>query len=133
MGSEGGEAMFINVTKSGDNNNGQWAHGPFLLLLRTDEMQEVRAIVRTIHLKQFGGFMMGVLRAAGHEVVVSGSYGADGNVLNVPPAIYALGVPVPESLLIAKYLGGGWNCAGTEAPAMKKWARSHMKELRRTR
>jgi hypothetical protein len=66
--------------------------------------------------------MMGEARAFGHRIPISGAYGADGLVREVPQHIYDKAVPVPQDLVYAWNNGGGWNSCGSEAPAMREWA-----------
>ena len=94
------------------------------------------ATVRTVEVSQLGHWMMGYLRLAGARVTVSGSYGGDGLPLDVEKlseAQRALLVEVPFGLAIKFWSGGGWNSAGKEAPAMREWAVTELKKLRRTR
>ena len=71
---------------------------------------------------QCGHFMMGSARAFGHKITLSGSYGGDGLPVSVPQAVYDKAVLVPQELIDAWNKGGGWNSAGSEAPAMAEWA-----------
>lgn len=107
--------------------SGEQAHqrGRFLLLLQSEDgngADPLRAVVRKVALHQCGHFMMGRARIAGRSFTVSGDYGSDGLPLTVPADIYALGVEVPQELRDAWNNGGDWNGAGSEAPAMRKWA-----------
>lgn len=83
----------------------------------------MRAIVRYTRMRQFGQFMMGFARIHGHRLTLSGSYGSDGLPCSVPDEIYAQGIEVPRELVDAWNHGGGWNGAGSEADAMRKWAK----------
>ena len=71
---------------------------------------------------QCGHWMMGSARAFGHKISLSGSYGGDGLPCDVPMAVYEKATLVPKELIEAWNKGEGWNSAGTEAPAMAKWA-----------
>ena len=71
-----------------------------------------------------GHWMMGKARVLGHSLTVSGSYGNDGLVMTVPWKVYQAGVPVPADLMEAWSKGGGHNSAGSEADAMREWAKS---------
>jgi hypothetical protein len=74
--------------------------------------------------------MMGNARVHGHRLTLSGSYGSDGLPDTVPAEVYARGVELPDELYNAWNNGGGWNGAGSEAPAMREWALEHLAELR---
>ena len=89
----------------------------------------VRAILRKVALQQCGHRMMGTAHAANKRLTVSGSYGNDGLTMSVSPEVYALGVELPQELYDKWAQGGGWNSAGSEAPAMREWARAHYAEL----
>lgn len=124
--------MFLTVTRSGYTTDGeQFTSGKFLLLLQPPGLaggkQPIRALVRHCSLHQFGHFMMGRVRIKNQTIIVSGSYGQDGLPKSVPDEIYKLGTLVPEELVEAWNKGGGWNGAGSEAPAMREWARKTFK------
>lgn len=94
------------------------------------------AVVRTVELRSWGHWMMGSLRLAGAPVTVSGAYGGDGlpmDLSKLSEAQKALLTPVPFDLAITFWSGGGHNCAGEEAEAMRGWARANLKQLTRTR
>ena len=90
----------------------------------------IRAIVRHTSMRQLGHFMMGFARVLGHRITLSGSYGADGLVCTVPDAVYDAGVELPGELREAWNTGNGWNSAGSEAPAIRKWALANLAALR---
>jgi hypothetical protein len=94
---------------------------PFLILVQREE-REIRALVRKVALHQCGHFMMGSARVGRHRIPISGSYGGDGLPRTVPLEVYEAAVPVPHELIDAWNHGGGWNSAGSEAPAMREWA-----------
>jgi hypothetical protein len=84
---------------------------------------KMRGIVRMVAMQQFGQFMMGRARIKGHTITLSGSYGGDGlPVYQVPQEVYDAGVDIPDELFDLWNKGGGWNSAGSEASAMRKWA-----------
>ena len=94
------------------------------------------AVVRSVTLSQCGHWMMGSLQLAGEVVTVSGAYGSDGlpgDLDKLSAAQQRLLVEVPFDLAVEFWSGGGWNSAGKEAPAMRKWAQEHIRQLRRTR
>ena len=94
------------------------------------------AVVRSVTLSQCGHWMMGSLQLAGEAVTVSGAYGSDGlpgDLDKLSEAQQRLLVEVPFDLAVEFWSGGGWNSAGKEAPAMRKWAQEHIRQLRRTR
>lgn len=84
--------------------------------------QPLRAIVRYVRMRQCGQFMMGSARVGKHNLILSGSYGGDGLPKSVPDEVYEAGVELPQELYDAWNNGGGWNSAGSEAPAMRAWA-----------
>ena len=90
----------------------------------------IRAIVRRVSLHQCGHFMMGTARAKGHSITLSGAYGSDGLPRLVLDEVYELGLELPAELREMWNKGGGWNGAGSEAPAMRRWAIDHLAELR---
>ncbi len=119
--------MFITIRRSGYDRAGQQvASGRFLLLVQPkgsdNRDKPIRALVRFTSLRQLGHFMMGECRAFGHRLTLSGSYGGDGLPCDVPDDVYEKAVEVPAELVAAWNTGGGWNGAGTEAPAMREWA-----------
>lgn len=96
---------------------------------RKDYFTETRALVRKVALSQCGHWMMGTARAFGHSLTVSGAYGADGLIMNVPEEVYEKAYPVPERLMRLSNDGGGWNSAGSEADEMRKWALENLDKL----
>ena len=119
--------MFISITKRGYTRDGtQFAHGRFLVLCRPDDWDKrdepIRAFVCYARMSQLGHFMMARVTRKGHRLSLSGSYGGDGLPCSVPRDIYDSAVPVPADLIDKWNHGGGWNSAGSEAPAMRAWA-----------
>lgn len=111
----------------------QRARGFFLVLMSPDDDArlsgvEFRGLVRSVEMRQSGHFMTGQLEVKVgpdvHRIRLSGAYGADGLVRDVPRAVYELGKPLPVELREAWNKGGGHNSAGSEAGAMDAWART---------
>lgn len=101
------------------------ARGAFLLLLQLADKPcgpgNTFAVVRKVALRQLGHFMMGRAKIGPKWHSVSGAYGSDG----LPMTVEALpkdAKPLPADLYNAWNKGGGWNSAGSEAPAMRAWA-----------
>jgi hypothetical protein len=103
----------------------------FLILLQPDKEESgdkeatgnnLRGIVRQVALQQLGHFMMGRVKISEHRLSVSGAYGHDGLPCTVPREVWIKGTPLPKELYDAWNKGGGWNSAGSEAPAMRIWA-----------
>jgi hypothetical protein len=102
------------------------SRGSFLLLLQRKDgpcnADNTFAVVRKVALRQLGHFMMGRANINGKWHSVSGAYGSDG----LPMTVERLPIdakPLPPELYEAWNKGGGWNGAGSEAPAMRDWAR----------
>lgn len=91
--------------------------------------EETRAIVRKVALRQLGHFMMGSARVKGKSLTISGSYGGDGNGIQVSDDIFDAAVPLPPDLVDAWNKGEGWNGAGAEACAMRTWALANLDRL----
>lgn len=125
--------MFITSSKPYPYNRAgeQVAAGLFLMLVSNpDASFPIRALVRHVRMRQVGHFMMGSARVGPHNLTVSGSYGADGLVMNVPEDVYARALELPQELYDAWNTGGSWNSAGSEAPSMRQWARANLERLR---
>ena len=133
--------MFITLNKSqtGYKASGEaFSGGDFLLLMQRKPIGNVmapyepkmRALVRHARLSQMGHWMMGVMRVGSYEITLSGSYGGDGLPCSVPPAVFEQGMDVPQELIDAWNVGGGHNSAGSEASAMRAWAKVNLKELK---
>lgn len=60
----------------------------------------------------------------GTYISLSGAYGADGLIREVPAEIYKLGTDLPKELYDAWNKGDGHNSAGSEAVLMDAWART---------
>lgn len=106
----------------------------FLLLIQKrsekTSADNMYACVRTVSLRQYGHFMMGTARIGNKSVSVSGSYGNDGlpmDVDEIPPDAVSL----PQELYDVWNKGGGWNSAGSEAEAMRKWALETFKKRKK--
>jgi hypothetical protein len=93
----------------------------------------LRAIVRYVRLRQLGHFMMGSARVGKTRLTLSGSYGHDGLPVTVPDEVYEAGAPLPPELYEAWNKGGGWNSAGSEAEAMRRWAKQNLIAARKER
>ena len=97
----------------------------FLLLLQRTggpyDAASTFAVVRKVALRQFGHYMMGRANLNGKWYTVSGPYGNDGLPMDVE-RLPADAKPLPPALFEAWNKGGGWNSAGSEAPAMREWA-----------
>lgn len=133
--------MFLTAKRSGYDRNGeQVCSGRFLVMMQpksewidgkfnSHTSDPIRCLVRFCAMRQFGNFMMGFIRVKGQRLTVSGSYGSDGLPMDVPREIYELGVELPAELREAWNKGGGWNSAGSEAPAIRAWAKQTFKDL----
>lgn len=119
---------------SGYDNSGNQIRrrGLFLILIqpKNSETKTLKAIVRTVALRQFGHFMMGSAKIGNTWYIISGSYGNDGLPLTVPDTIYnQFGLDLPSDLYNAWNNGAGWNSAGSEAPSMRQWALENLSAL----
>jgi hypothetical protein len=130
--------MFVRNNTGGYTRRGdQWAKGDFLMLCQEDKITNrlmpkrspIRGIVRPVRMDQVGHWMMGMMRVGHYEVTLSGTYGSDGLVCSVPPAVYRHGLELPEWLVERWNTGGGHNSAGHEAGPMREWANQHIEEL----
>lgn len=92
-----------------------------------DMSRKLYACVRHVSLRQFGAWIMGRARIAGQSVTLSGSYGADGltcDYEDLTPAARAKLTEVPTEVAEQFWKGeGGHNCAGSEGPVMREWAK----------
>jgi hypothetical protein len=127
--------MFVTNTNRGYTRKGeQRASGLFLILFSPNPYRtgEIRAAVRHIRLTQCGHWMMGSAQVGAKRITLSGSYGSDGLLVACPsPEMWDALVPLPAELFAAWNTGGGHNSAGSEAPAMRKWALENLTALRR--
>lgn len=105
-------------TASGNQHS---ARAPFLLLLQKPDDTAIYGCVRKVALEQWGHWMMGRANLGGRWHTVSGAYGSDGLPMDVD-VLPKDAVPLPADLYEAWSKGGGWNSAGSEAPAMREWA-----------
>jgi hypothetical protein len=100
--------------------------GPFLLLVQLKDKgtgpDNTYAIVRKVAMQQCGQFLMGRANICGKWATVSGTYGNDGLPMDVD-RLPTDAVALPVALYDAWSKGGGWNSAGSEASAMRQWAR----------
>lgn len=130
--------MFITNTKSGYRRDGQgFAHGRFLILMyppmpfpfpKDQERPKVRGLVRHVRMWQSGHYMVAFVRIKGHRIYLSGTYGSDGLINDVPQEVYDLGTDLPQELYDMWAKGGGWNSSGKEGPSMQKWGEELMKK-----
>jgi len=130
--------MYIENTLSGYDSQGQQVvrRANFLLLILPKTHQRmhepIKAIVQKVALSQCGHWMMGKARIYGHSITVSGSYGGDGLICDVPDEVYdRASVVLPGALYDAWNKGGGHNSCGSEAPAMRRWANENLVQLKK--
>ena len=131
--------MFIQISKSGYNRHGeQYAHGLFLILMvdgskefSQRDRKAVRGLVRFVKMGQLGQFMMAKVKIKSHQIVLSGAYGADGLLKDVPGDVYALGLDLPPELYEKWAKSDGHNSTGNEEPAMRKWAKENLTKLQK--
>jgi len=124
--------MFIKNVKGGYTRDGsQWASGYFLCLCHpsdsgiipvSDYPAQTRAFVCYARMSQLGPWMMANVKIIGHELTLSGAYGQDGLIMDVPRALWEKATQLPNELYEAWKAGGGWNSAGSEAESMRQWA-----------
>lgn len=120
------------------DNHGQQcrSRGLFLMLCQPPGVagcsEPIKCCVRKVAMSQCGHWMMGKARIYGKTYSLSGSYGSDGLTMSVPQEVYdRLPLELPPELVEAWNKGGGHNSAGSEGPALRKWALEHLEELRR--
>jgi hypothetical protein len=115
-----------------DAHGGQYSSGWFLILMYPEgrlegeplfNMYQIRGMPIYTKMSQLGQFMMASAKIKGHEIALSGAYGAMGLTKDVPREIYALATPCPLRLVEAWSKGGGWNSAGSELFGMCEWAK----------
>ena len=124
--------MYIKSTSGYYKGTAQHSRkAPFLILMQSKESpsKELRCVVRQVALSQLGHWMMGSTRIGKEKVTLSGSYGHDGLPVMVEHTTYLRGVLLPEELFDLWNKGGGWNSAGSESEAMRKWALENLDEL----
>lgn len=124
--------MFITYKQRGYTRDGQQvARGRFLVLCQLKHKPSewvfgggpIRAfVINNVRMEQCGHFMMASPIYKGYKLSLSGAYGNDGGPLSVDKELYDKAVPLPQELYDAWNKGGGWNGAGSEAPAMAEWA-----------
>lgn len=124
--------MFLTNSRSGYRvrDGEQFAHGKFLILMSPPDgvdRTKVRAIVRHVRMWQSGPYMVAFIRVKGHKVYLSGAYGSNGLLTDVPKEVYDIGEDLPPELYEKWSKGGGWNSTGSEAPDMRKWAQETFK------
>lgn len=128
--------MYIETSRTYYRGTEQCAtRARFLLLLQPEKAtigetcarENTFAVVRKVALQQCGHWMMGRVNLGGEWRGVSGSYGNDGLPMSVKK-LPVDAVALPPELYDAWNKGGGWNGAGSEAPAMRQWARETFKK-----
>lgn len=136
--------LYTNPSQTGYTRDGsQRAGGPFLILFSGEErypdpenpartLPVVRACVRSVRLSQLGHFMMGSAQLGKYRVTLSGTYGDDGLTRDAAkyPGLWETLLELPRELTTKLWNGGGHNSAGSEAPAMRAWARANVRQLR---
>lgn len=129
--------MFLSVNRSGYNRHDeQVCHGLFLVVFNMESGGELRAVVRHARMVQCGHWMMASVRVGQHKITLSGDYGGDGLPFmgeKQTADLWERLHPLPAELADAFWRGGGHNCSGSEAPAVREWARAHLDELRQLR
>jgi len=116
--------MFVSMKRRGYTRDGaQYAQGYFLMLMQCKEDRDlpVRGMVRYARMSQLGHFMMANVKVAGHTLVLSGTYGSDALLMDVPREVYEQGEELPQELYQAWATGEGHNGPGHEEEAMRLW------------
>jgi hypothetical protein len=77
--------------------------GSFLVLVRPegsdDAHNDIRAMVRQVHLKSLdGGMFSGRVRVGNYDIDLIGTYGNDGCAVEVMDGAYQTGFPIPDIL-----------------------------------
>lgn len=137
--------MFVKGHRGYSKDGGQRAEGSFLMIFQdpaqTGLRPELRALVRFVRMRQLGHYMMGMVRVAGQQISLSGTYGDDGLPISLDHKgmpkgavehIWERLVAVPAELQKVFWEGGGHNCAGSEGSAFLDWATLNLKELQKT-
>jgi hypothetical protein len=125
--------VFFKNNKSWMSAKGeQYASGFFLVLMYPEDRAEgeklfdqnmIRGMPIYTKMTQMGPWMMAQASIKGYKFTMSGAYGGDGLTCGVPRVLYKLATPCPQELREAWNKGGGHNSAGSEAPAMREWAK----------
>jgi hypothetical protein len=153
--------VFIKSNLGYTRDGEQRAAGPFLMLFGQKAGGPVRALVRYTKMRQCGHFMMASceirspearaetctvsehtklqypdfwrVRDGLYRVSLSGTYGADGLTIDADqyPGLWERLHPLPDELVAAFWQGGGHNSAGSEGPAIHRWARDNHRRLSR--
>jgi hypothetical protein len=141
--------MFLTSKRGFHRRNGtQWVCGTFLWVVLPDAPPPgvehdpsrlyhppfalARAFVRSVTMTQSGHFMSGPITVGPYQGWVEGTYGANGLPDDAPTWVWSAGVQVPEDIMNAWAKGeGGHNGGGAEMLELGKWARQHLRELRR--
>lgn len=125
--------MFVDKFQGWDTRNGQRARGSFLILWSDLDKKKLYGCMRYVEMQQLGHFMMGSAKVCGKELTLSGTYGNDGlgRDLGRDGIDATRLMELPSSLYEAWAKGGGWNSAGSEARAMKKWALANKSALQK--
>jgi hypothetical protein len=127
--------MFIKPVRTYYSEDGEQRTGKglFLILMRDKNPPilhtNARAIVRRVQMRQLGNWMMGKIVVKGHTISLSGAYGANGLMVDVPTEVYEVGVDIPRKLYDEWGQGGGWNSCGNEAESLRKWVLENIKQL----
>jgi hypothetical protein len=125
--------MFISELERGET----WTRGNFLMLCQErpigvmgiTKTSPICGIVRRVKMQKFGHFMMGDIRVGHYTEVLSGTYGQDGLICDVPPAMYRHGVQLPSHLVKLWETSTGHNGPGHEGQPIREWAYKNMGQL----
>jgi len=106
-------------------------HGTEYKTMPKDLERKLYACVRHVSLRQLGHWMMGTARIADQSLTLSGSYGSDGlpcDYEKLTESARTKLIELPAELIEEFWKGGGHNCAGSEASAMRNWALATFKK-----
>jgi hypothetical protein len=131
--------VFFKKSKSWMDATGQQSASGFFLVLMYPQgrlegeplfdKNKIRGMPIYTKMTQMGPWMMGQASIKGHKFTLSGSYGGDGLTCDVPRVLWELATPCPPELIEEWTEGGGHNSAGSEAPAMRMWAKELLDDI----
>lgn len=136
--------VFLTNTSSGYNRDGeQFCEGKFLIIFDHPDdkdfskKRELCCLVKNVHMRQVGNWMMALVTFPSYVLSLSGSYGGDGlpcsphsddgrNWLRqLWPRLHV----VPPEIVDLFWNDNGHNSSGKNGPAIRDWATAHITEL----
>lgn len=140
--------MFVSGKGGYNKDDEQFFRGKFLMIFdHPDDKnfgkdREIRCLIKQVHMKQLGQWMMAIWMHDGFKLSLSGTYGGDGLPIstagNPEKAAFVRKLwdqlhPVPPEIVTLFWNDDGHNSSGKNGKAIHEWASEGINEYAKLR